>query len=203
MRKFLLIAGAAMLAAGTTVPAAAQSGKAKAQASAKAKPGKSMKASTAGNVRLDSVTDRNSNGIADWRERNLADANANGIPDYRERNAVDINRNGVADWRERWIDRNRDGIDDRAENQYSGYGCPPGLAKKSPACVPPGQAKKMWNEGERLPLNYRYYTDYADLPESYRTRYPYDDDYRYVYQNDRVYVIDAVSRAVRTIVNLF
>jgi Ni/Co efflux regulator RcnB len=27
-------------------------------------------------------------------------------------------------------------------------GCPPGLARKSPACVPPGQAKKMWREGD-------------------------------------------------------
>ncbi|WP_228028684.1 excinuclease ABC subunit A [Donghicola mangrovi] len=27
----------------------------------------------------------------------------------------------------------------------AGNGCPPGLAKKDPACVPPGQAKKMYN----------------------------------------------------------
>ena len=34
-------------------------------------------------------------------------------------------------------------------------GCPPGLAKKSPACVPPGQAKKgvtaeEWSRGDRV-----------------------------------------------------
>ena len=28
-------------------------------------------------------------------------------------------------------------------------GCPPGLAKKSPACVPPGQVGKAWREGDR------------------------------------------------------
>lgn len=34
-------------------------------------------------------------------------------------------------------------------------GCPPGLAKKNPSCMPPGQAKKMQRDGyrvgERLP----------------------------------------------------
>ncbi len=28
-------------------------------------------------------------------------------------------------------------------------GCPPGLAKKSPACVPPGLAGKSWRTGDR------------------------------------------------------
>ncbi len=28
--------------------------------------------------------------------------------------------------------------------------CPPGLAKTSPECVPPGQTKKRYKEGERL-----------------------------------------------------
>lgn len=37
----------------------------------------------------------------------------------------------------------------------SAKGCPPGLAKKSPACVPPGQAKKgvtaeEWSRGDRV-----------------------------------------------------
>ena len=30
-------------------------------------------------------------------------------------------------------------------------GCPPGLAKKNPACVPPGQAKKAYRIGDPLP----------------------------------------------------
>lgn len=37
----------------------------------------------------------------------------------------------------------------------SAAGCPPGLAKKNPPCVPPGQAKKMYQHsysvGDRLP----------------------------------------------------
>lgn len=29
--------------------------------------------------------------------------------------------------------------------------CPPGLAKKTPACIPPGQAKKLYTIGQPLP----------------------------------------------------
>ena len=35
-------------------------------------------------------------------------------------------------------------------------GCPPGLAKKSVPCVPPGQAKG-WTVGERLPRDMAWY----------------------------------------------
>ena len=35
---------------------------------------------------------------------------------------------------------------------YGHGGCPPGLAKKAIPCVPPGQAKKLYNIGQRLPL---------------------------------------------------
>jgi len=47
----------------------------------------------------------------------------------RNRGDVDRNRNGIADWNEHWIGR----------GNYGGNICPPGLAKKTPACVPPGQ----------------------------------------------------------------
>ena len=36
----------------------------------------------------------------------------------------------------------------------SAAGCPPGLAKKNPPCVPPGQARQMYRDyrvGDRLP----------------------------------------------------
>lgn len=35
--------------------------------------------------------------------------------------------------------------------QTAAGGCPPGLAKKNPACVPPGQAKQAYRIGDRLP----------------------------------------------------
>lgn len=46
-------------------------------------------------------------------------------------------------------------------------GCPPGLAKKSVPCVPPGQAKK-WQVGSRIPGTLPWYEvrdwDRYDLP---------------------------------------
>ena len=36
--------------------------------------------------------------------------------------------------------------------------CPPGLAKKNPPCVPPGQVGKSWNRGDRI------YGDYILIP---------------------------------------
>lgn len=119
------------------------------------------------------------------------------------RRYTDINRNGVADWRERWIDHNRDGIDDRRQvgNRWGGAACPPGLAKKTPACIPPGQAKRMFAQGQRLPLNYRYYTDYDDIPLVLRDRYTLDDDFRYIYRDDRIYVVDPTTRLITRIID--
>lgn len=45
--------------------------------------------------------------------------------------------------------------------------CPPGLAKKSNGCVPPGQAKK-WTMGRPLPSEIAYY----DLPQDLLVRLP-------------------------------
>jgi hypothetical protein len=151
---------------------------------------------------VDRQVDTNGNGIADYREQRLADVNRNGIPDFRERRIVDLNGNGVADYRERFIDRNRDGIDDRAGGQYAGGACPPGLAKKSPACMPPGQAKRMFREGQRIPGGYDAYTDYNSIPERYRSRVPYLDSNRYIYRDDSVYVVDPRTRIVTQIVDL-
>jgi hypothetical protein len=115
---------------------------------------------------------------------------------------VDINRNGVADWRERFIDRDRNGIDDRRQAaRYGGAECPPGLAKKSPACVPPGQASRMFREGQRLPSGYRYYTDYNDIPLELRNRYTLDDDYRYIYRDNRIYVVDPTTSLITRIIS--
>jgi hypothetical protein len=185
MRNILLLAGAA-LAVGLT-PATAQAKGPKAHVNAR------------GHI------DVNRNGVADWREQRMIDANGNGILDYRERARVDINRNGIPDYRERWIDRDRDGIDDRQEamgNRYGGAACPPGLAKKSPACVPPGQANRSFREGQRVPSNYRYYTPYGEIPVNYRTQYNLDDDYRYIYRDQYIYEVDPLTSLVRRIIGL-
>jgi hypothetical protein len=165
-----------------------------------------MRANTRARTRtgasIDRSMDRNGNGVPDYRDRTLADSNNNGIPDYRERRIVDLNGNGIADYRERMIDRNRDGIDDRMGGQYGGGACPPGLAKKSPACVPPGKANGLFRQGQRLPTGYDSYTDYNSIPELYRSRVPYMDSSRYIYRDDRVYVVDPTTRVVTRIIDL-
>lgn len=84
---------------------------------------------------------------------------------------------------------------------HGGAVCPPGLAKKSPACVPPGQAKRMFREGQRLPNGYRYYTPYGDIPASLRDRYDLDDDYRYIYRDNQIYVVDPATSLVTRILD--
>ena len=88
---------------------------------------------------------------------------------------------------------------------YGLGGCPPGLAKKSPACIPPGQAKKLFNVGQRVPLGYRGLLGYNGLPYDVRDRYgagldPYS---RYIYQDDYLYRVDPrtmiVSQILRAI----
>lgn len=77
--------------------------------------------------------------------------------------------------------------------RYAGKACPPGLAKKYPGCIPPGQ----WKKGNRIPSGWsNYYVTYDRLPEYYRDRYEMNPDYRYLYRNDRVYVIDAITRSI-------
>jgi len=146
--------------------------------------------------------------VPDYRQRARADLNGNGILDYRERQLVDVNRNGLADWRERWIDVNRNGIDDRQEGyRYGGrYGandCPPGLAKKNNGCLPPGQARRTFAQGQRIPNGYNYYTPYGNIPVNYRDQYGLDDDYRYIYRDNYIYEVDPTTSLVRRIISLF
>ena len=54
-------------------------------------------------------------------------------------------------------DRDRDTVRSWYRNEYAAGRCPPGLAKKNNGCLPPGQAKRMWNMGEPLPRQVAYY----------------------------------------------
>jgi hypothetical protein len=223
MSKLIMLVGAAALA--FTMPALAQgNGKGKGassrtqqstmqrnprsqgQARQVVRARTDARATTRATTRTGASTDRqldtNGNGIPDYREQRLADSNRNGIPDYRERRMVDLNGNGVADYRERLIDRDRDGVDDRMGGQYGGSACAPGLAKKSPPCLPPGQAKRMFNQGQRIPTNYNSYTDYNSIPEAYRSQVPYMDASRYIYRDNSVYVVDPRTRIVTQVIDL-
>jgi hypothetical protein len=86
---------------------------------------------------------------------------------------------------------------------YGVGGCPPGLAKKAVPCMPPGQAKKLFGVGQRVPPGYRGLLGYNSLPYSLRSYYgPQLDPYsRYVYDNNYVYRVDPRTMLVQQILS--
>lgn len=68
-------------------------------------------------------------------------------------------------------------------------GCPPGLAKKSPACVPPGQAKKAYrgiDVGDHIGDRDRHLIRY---PDRYGLR-PLRDGERYYVVDGNIFRVD-------------
>lgn len=86
--------------------------------------------------------------------------------------------------------------------------CPPGLAKKNPPCVPPGQAKKgvtteQWLNGDRTGevidgSDLVYLDDFVryDLPAL-----PYGQ--RYAVVDDQIVVIEAESYKILQLIRIF
>lgn len=85
---------------------------------------------------------------------------------------------------------------------YGVNACPPGLAAKGNGCLPPGQARKLFNVGQRIPTGYGYYTPYSNIPAAYRDQYGLATDGRYIYRDDSIYVVDPTSRLVTRIIDL-
>ena len=88
--------------------------------------------------------------------------------------------------------------------------CPPGLAKKSPACIPPGQAKakdKQRTDGDNILRDHRLRYRIGDLARDDCAIVPYTR-YRalpagtYCRTEDRLLRIDPQTRAVLTILQL-
>ena len=87
-------------------------------------------------------------------------------------------------------------------------GCPPGLAKKNPPCVPPGQAKKgvttdQWLNGDRTGDvidrgDLIYLDDFVryELPQL-----PYGQ--RYAVVDDQIVVIEAESYRILQLIRVF
>jgi hypothetical protein len=82
-------------------------------------------------------------------------------------------------------------------------GCPPGLAKKSPGCVPPGHAKKGgkgdWDD-DRVVIRDRYYiNDYDYVPLRDPGRYtlpPLRPGEAYYVANNQVYRVDTGTKQI-------
>jgi hypothetical protein len=84
--------------------------------------------------------------------------------------------------------------------RYRAGGCPPGLAKKPVACVPPGQAISFVGEPLRA-LGDR--VAFRDVPQ--RLQYVYRDtpDYYYRYGNGYMYRVNRESQLVSALLPLF
>ena len=80
--------------------------------------------------------------------------------------------------------------------------CPPGLAAKHNGCLPPGQARKLFNVGQRIPTGYNFYTQYSEIPLAYRNQYGLTDAYQYIYRDQSVYVVDPATSLVTRIIDL-
>ena len=80
-------------------------------------------------------------------------------------------------------------------------GCPPGLAKKNNGCLPPGQAKKLYNVGQRWPRNYGYAWNYNQIPYDLRNRYGFQPGYNYYYGDGYVYRVDPATMLVSQVVS--
>ena len=79
--------------------------------------------------------------------------------------------------------------------------CPPGLAKKG--CMPPGQAKKLFGVGQRVPYGYQGLLGYNSLPYDVRSYYggQLDPRSRYIYDNSYLYRVDPTTMVVQQVLN--
>jgi hypothetical protein len=190
MRKLILILSATAMA--VAMPAMAKPGQGGGKGGAKAHAGSAARVGPVkahGNVRT--RTDAGS-------RRASSDARARA--GARVDRTRDTDGDGIPDYRDRRIDRDRDGIDDRAQNRYGANACPPGLAAKNNNCMPPGQARKMFAEGQRLPTGYNFYTPYQNIPGEYQRQYGLDPNGRYIYRDGRIYDVDPTTLVVRRII---
>ena len=87
-------------------------------------------------------------------------------------------------------------------NQYGGAPCPPGLARRNPPCIPPGQARHLYNVGQRLPSDIGGLLGFGGLPLDLRNRYDIPQGYRYLYRDNSVYVVDPRTRLVQSIIDV-
>jgi hypothetical protein len=87
---------------------------------------------------------------------------------------------------------------------YVGYGaggCPPGLAKKNNGCMPPGQAKKLYNVGQRFPLGYGNAWNYNQIPYDLRSQYGFQPGSNYYYGDGYLYRVDPATMLISQVVS--
>lgn len=86
---------------------------------------------------------------------------------------------------------------------YGVGGCPPGLAKKHNGCLPPGQAKKLFNVGQRFRLGYGGLNPYAynQIPYDLRRQYGLSPYGNYYYGDGYLYRVDPRTMLVQQVIS--
>ena len=84
---------------------------------------------------------------------------------------------------------------------YGAGGCPPGLAKKNHGCMPPGLAKKLYNIGQRYPMNYGDSWNYNQIPYDLRQQYGFDPRQNYYYGDGYLYQVDPKTMLIQQVVS--
>jgi hypothetical protein len=84
---------------------------------------------------------------------------------------------------------------------YGIGGCPPGLAKKHNGCRPPGQARKLYNIGQRFPLGYGNAWSYNQIPYDLRNQYGLDRYGRYYYGDGYLYRVDPTTMVIQQVLS--
>ncbi|MEO5774205.1 MAG: hypothetical protein ABIQ32_08830 [Sphingomicrobium sp.] len=79
--------------------------------------------------------------------------------------------------------------------------CPPGLAKKHNGCMPPGQAKRLYREGQRYNRNFGTSWSYNQIPDYLRNQYRFDQNGRYYYNNGYLYQVDPKTMLVQQVIS--
>ena len=83
----------------------------------------------------------------------------------------------------------------------AGGGCPPGLAKKRNGCLPPGQAKKLYNVGQRYDRAYGSTWTYDQIPVQLRTQYSLTQVNRYYYNSGYLYQVDPQTMLIQRVIS--
>ena len=83
---------------------------------------------------------------------------------------------------------------------YGHGGCPPGLAKKASPCVPPGQAKKLYNVGQRFPAGYGSALGYNQIPYDLRSQYGLNPYGNYYYGDGYLYRVNPRTMLIQQVV---
>jgi len=82
---------------------------------------------------------------------------------------------------------------------YGVGGCPPGLAKKG--CIPPGQAKKMFGVGQRLPLGYANRYSFNRIPYDVRRQYGLSPYGTYYYGDGYLYRVNPRTMLIQQVIS--